>query len=101
MNFLGEVRIAVLTYSHVVDICNLRADEIQASFNRERGKTGIVLYAVQALFGNSEYHLAILHQCRRGIAVKHVQSQDQHWRCRFPRFNSVLMFLRPFSEQRT
>src|SRR5580692_12807348 len=86
LNFFGEIRIAVLTYSHVVDICDLGADEVEASFNRKRGKTGIVLYAVQALFGDSENHLAILHQCRRGVAVKHVQSQDQHWRWRFPRF---------------
>src|SRR5579863_5948965 len=101
LDFLGEVGIAILTYSHVVDICDLGADEVKASLNRKRGKTRIVLYAVQALFGDGEYDLTILHQCRRGVAVKHVQSQDQHWRWRFPRFNSAFVFLRPFSEQRT
>src|SRR5580700_1899281 len=92
LNFLSEVRVAVLTYSHVVDVCDLGTDKVQASLNRKRGKTRIVLDAVQALFGNGEYDLAILHQCSRGVTVKHVQSQDQHWRWRLPRFNSVLMF---------
>jgi hypothetical protein len=65
---------------YVIDIGNLRANEVQASFDRERRKTRVVLNAVQALFSNGENDLAVLHDCSRGVGVKHIQSQDQHWR---------------------
>src|SRR5580698_3168942 len=101
LNFFRQVRIAILAYRHVIDIGNLRANEVEAGFNRERRKTSVVLNAVQALFGNRENNLAVLHQCSRRVRVKHVQSQNQHWLEQFPRFNSVGAFFMPVFAQRT
>ena len=78
LNLPGQVRVAVLTNCYVIDIGNLCANEVEASFDRKRGKTRVVLNAVQALFSNGENDLAVLHDCSRGVGVKHIQSQDQH-----------------------
>ena len=59
LNFLDQIRIAVLADGDVVDIGNLRADGIQAGFHRERGKSAEVLVPVQTLFGNGEFHFSI------------------------------------------
>jgi hypothetical protein len=42
--------LAILAYSNVVDVRYFCADRIEASLHRERGKTRVVLNAVEALF---------------------------------------------------
>src|SRR6202035_4688142 len=77
-NFPRKVGIAVLADRHMINIGNLCPSEIQASFDRKRRKSREVLDAIEALFGNGEDDLAVLHQRRRGVRVKHVESQNQH-----------------------
>ena len=62
----------------MIDIGNFCPSEIQASFDRKRRKTRVVLDAVEPLFSNGEHHLTVLHQRSRGVRVKHVESQNQH-----------------------
>ena len=74
MNFLGEVRVAVLADGDMIDVRNLRADCIQACFDRQRGKTAEMFMAVETLLGNGKFHFAIQNDRRRSIGVKHVEA---------------------------
>ncbi len=78
LNFLCQIRIAVLPDGHVVDVSNLRADRIQALFDRERGETAEMFVTVQTLLSNSEFDFAIEHDRRRGVGMKHVKAQNEH-----------------------
>src|SRR5580658_2967464 len=46
---------------------SLDAGEIQASLNRADGKSRVVLFAAQPLFGNSKQRLAVAHDARGRI----------------------------------
>ena len=78
MNFLGQVRIAVLADGNVVDIGNLRAHGVQTGFNRQRGKSGEMFNPVEAFFGNRKNYFAVLHDSGGSVRVKHVEPENQH-----------------------
>src|SRR5439155_335150 len=54
LDLSGEVGIAVLTDGDVINIRHLCARGVEAGFNGERRKAGIVLDPIQALFGNGK-----------------------------------------------
>src|SRR5580658_4673936 len=78
LNFLREVRVAVLTNGYMFNIGNLRANCIQARSDRERRESAEVFMAVQPLLSNGELHFTIENERRGGIGVKHVEAQDEH-----------------------
>jgi hypothetical protein len=72
LNFLHEIGVAILTDSDVVNVRNPCAYGIETGFDGQRGETAEVLAAIEALFGDGEDHLTVMHDCRGGIGVKHV-----------------------------
>ena len=72
MDFLRQIRVAVLTDRHVLNIRDLRSHCIQACLHGERRKSSEMFTAVQPFLGDSELHFTIDDDGRRGIGVKHV-----------------------------
>jgi hypothetical protein len=72
LDFLCEIRLAILTDRDVVDVRNLCADRVETRLDRERGETAEVLATIEALLGDGEGHFTIMHDRRRGIGMKHV-----------------------------
>ena len=78
LHLFGQVGIAVLAHRHVIYIGDLGAHRIQASLDRQRRKSRVVLDPVETFFGDREYDFSILHDGSRGVRVKHVEAEDQH-----------------------
>src|SRR5439155_2203047 len=78
LNFLRQVRVAILSNSDVSQVRNPCASCIEAGFHCQRRETAEVLVAVETLLGNSEDDFTILHDGRRGIGVKQVEAQNEH-----------------------
>src|SRR5207253_10619774 len=52
----------------------------RANYNRagNRREAGIVLDAIQTLFGNGKDYFAILNDGGRGVRMKHIEAENQH-----------------------
>ena len=80
LNFLGEVRVAVLADGDVVDVTNFRADCVETRLHRERWKSAEMFMTVEALLGDGEDDFSIAHDGGGGVGVKHVEAENQHER---------------------
>src|SRR5438876_10249450 len=78
LNFPGEVGIAILTDCDMINICDLCAGGVEAGFNGERRKAGIVLDPIQALFGNGKNYFAILNDGGGGVRMEDIEAESQH-----------------------
>ena len=72
LDFLREIRVAILADSDVVNIRNLCAYGVETRLDSKRGETAEVLVAIEALFGDGEDHFTVMHDRRRGVGMKHV-----------------------------
>jgi hypothetical protein len=72
LNFFGEISVAILADGNVVNVGNLRAYGIETRLDSKRGETAEVLAAIEALLGDREDYLTVMHDGRRGVGVKHV-----------------------------
>ena len=64
--------------ANVIQISNRDSRRTQAILNRLRGKSGAVLDAIEALFFDGGYELAIFDEGGRRITVISIDAEDVH-----------------------